>query len=222
MTTTLDDPAVAATLERMYAESHAQFEALRDGTLDFSGYQKGSPQERADAMSEIYMPISPDAGRLLYSLIRATRPQTVVEFGMSLGVSTIYLAAAVRDNGAGMVYTTELSATKIATAKSTFADLGLDEVITVLEGDAQATLRDVNRPVGVVLLDGWKELYLPVLEVLEPKLEVGSLLVADNTEQAGAKPYLDRVRNPANGYVSLNFPAKRNDTMEFSCRVATP
>jgi len=89
----------------------------------------------------------------------------------------------------------------------------------VLEGDALTTLRDIEGPVGVTLLDGWKEMYLPVLELLEPELAVGSLLVADNTERADAKPYLDRVRDPANGYVSLNFPGKRDDTMELSCRV---
>ena len=166
------------------------------------------------------MPISPDAGKLMYALIRATRPTTVVEFGMSYGISTIHLAAAVRDNGAGQVFTTEMSAKKIAAAKATFAELGLADVITVLEGDALATLRDIEGPVGVTLLDGWKEMYLPVLELLEPKLATGSLLVADNTERADAKPYLDRVRDPANGYVSLNFPGKRDDTMELSCRVA--
>jgi predicted O-methyltransferase YrrM len=87
-------------------------------------------------MSEFYIPVTPEAGRLLYALIRATRPKTVVEFGMSFGISAVHLAAAVRDNGSGRVVTTELSATKIAAAKKTFAETGLDDVITILEGDA--------------------------------------------------------------------------------------
>ncbi len=221
MATTLEDSKVAAALERMYSASESQFSGPRPSNIDFSKLDRGSAQERADAMSDVYMPISPDAGKLMYALIRATRPQTVVEFGMSYGISTIHLAAAVRDNGAGRVFTTEMSAKKIAAAKATFADLGLADVITVLEGDALTTLRDVDGPVGVALLDGWKEMYLPVLDLLEPKLADGSLVVADNTERADAKPYLDRVRDPANGYVSVNFPAKRNDTMELSCRVLT-
>ena len=70
-----------------------------------------------------------------------------------------------------------------------------------------------------MLMDGWKEMYLTVLDVLEPKLVAGSLVVADNTSRPDAKPYLDRVRDPANGYVSLNFAGKGSDTMELSCRV---
>jgi predicted O-methyltransferase YrrM len=220
MTTTLRDGKVASALERMYSEARSEFSPERLRNVDLSVLERGSAQERADAMSDVYMPISPDAGKLMYALIRATRPATVVEFGMSYGISTIHLAAAVRDNGAGQVFTTEMSAKKIAAATATFAELGLSDVITVLEGDALATLSAIAGPVGVTLLDGWKEMYLPVLELLEPKLAVGSLVVADNTERADAKPYLDRVRDPANGYVSLNFPGKRDDTMELSCRVA--
>lgn len=222
MASTLTDGLVAATLERMYAESDAQFRSAWSN-IDRSMFDNGTAQQRADAADEIYMPISRDAGRLMYSLIRAARPAAVVEFGMSYGVSTIHLAAAVRDNiaagGTGHVYTTELSAKKIAAATATFVELGLADVVTVLEGDALVTLRDVPAPVGVVLMDGWKEMYLPVLEVLEPKLVAGSLVVADNTSRADAQPYLDRVRDPANGYVSLNFPGKGDDTMELSCRV---
>ena len=166
------------------------------------------------------MPIAPMAGQLLYSLIRAARPETVVEFGMSFGISTLHLAAAVRDNGHGRVYTTELSESKIAAATATFADAGISEVISVLPGDARTTLATVSGPIGVVLLDGWKEMYLEVLTLLQPKLASGALVIADNTESAGAQPYLAHVRAPANGYVSVNFPGKLNDTMEISCWAA--
>ena len=142
-------------------------------------------QERADAMSEFYIPVTPEAGRLLYALVRATRPTTVVEFGMSFGISAVHLASAVRDNGTGRVVTTELSATKIAAAKQTFADTGLDDVITILEGDALSTLADLDGPVEFVLLDGWKDLYLPVIKLLEPRLSTGALVVADNTRCRG-------------------------------------
>ena len=175
-------------------------------------------QERADALSDIYMPVTPEAGRLLYALVRATRPATVVEFGMSLGLSGIHLAAAVRDNGSGRVVTTELSKAKIATAKNNFDEAGLSDVITVLEGDAVSTLADVPGPVGFVLLDGWKEFYLPVIKLLEPKLSEGALIVADNTNMPDTQPYLDYVRDPANGYVSVNFLARDTDSMELSCR----
>ncbi|HYP94449.1 MAG TPA: methyltransferase, partial [Mycobacterium sp.] len=109
MTTTLQDARVASALDRMYTESTEQFARLRENRDVFERIAKASAQERADALSDIYMPVTPDAGRLLYALVRATRPSTIVEFGMSLGISAIHLASAVRDNGSGRVVTTELS-----------------------------------------------------------------------------------------------------------------
>jgi predicted O-methyltransferase YrrM len=176
--------------------------------------------ERTEALSEFYIPVTPEAGRLLYALVRAARPATVVEFGMSFGISAIHLASAVRDNGAGRVVTTELSESKIAAAKQTFEETGLADVITILEGDALTTLEGLDGPVDFVLLDGWKDLYLPVLQLLEPRLPAGALIVADNASASDMQPYLDHVRNPDNGYVSFNFPARDTDSMELSCRAS--
>jgi predicted O-methyltransferase YrrM len=217
VTTTLQDPKVATALDRMYTASQEQFARLRDRGDDFARLASASAQERADAFSDFYLPVTPEAGRLLYALVRAT----VVEFGMSLGISAIHLASAVRDNGSGRVVTTELSAAKVAAATKTFAEIGLDDIITVLEGDALATLADLDGSVDFVLLDGWKELYLPVFKLLEPRLTPGTLIVADNTSMDDTKPYLDYVRDPANGYVSVNFLARESDSMEISCRAIT-
>jgi predicted O-methyltransferase YrrM len=114
-----------------------------------------------------------------------------------------------------------LSAAKVAAAKKTFGETGLDDLITVLEGDALATLADLDGPVEFVLLDGWKELYLPVVKLLEPRLTPGALIVADNTSMDDTKPYLDHVRNQDNGYVSVNFAARDSDSMEITCRSIT-
>jgi predicted O-methyltransferase YrrM len=217
MTTTLQDHRVAEALDRMYTKSREQMPQLRGIRGEMSAAR--TAQERADSMSTFYIPVTPEAGRLLYSLVRATRPATIVEFGMSFGISALHLASAVRDNGNGQVVTTELSEAKIAAAKHTFAETGLDDLITVLEGDALSTLASLDGPVGFVLLDGWKELYLPVLKLLEPHLPPGALVVADNTEMADARPYLDYVRSSENGYVSVNFAARESDSMEISCHV---
>jgi predicted O-methyltransferase YrrM len=217
MATTLQDHRVATALDRMYAETKEQTPRLRDMRDQLSTAR--TARERADAMSGFYIPVTPEAGRLLYLLVRAARPATIVEFGMSLGISALHLASAVRDNGSGKVVTTELSVDKIAAAKRTFAETGLDDLITILEGDALSTLADLEGPVGFVLLDGWKELYLPVIKLLEARLSPGALVVADNTEMADTQPYLDYVRNPENGYVSVNFAARESDSMEISCRV---
>jgi len=216
---TLEDPRVTATLDRTYAESNAQMAELRTNAGRFAQLESATAQERADALSDIYMPVTRESGRLIYSLVRASRPQTIVEFGMSLGLSAIHLAAAVRDNGVGRIYTTELSTAKIEGAKRNFTDTGLDDLIEVLAGDALETLKSVDGPIGFVLLDGWKELYVPVLEIIEPRLSPGAIVLADNTSMDGTKPYLEYVRDPANGYVSVNFPVRDSDSMELSCRV---
>jgi predicted O-methyltransferase YrrM len=212
---------VATALDRMYTESTEQFARLRENRDVFERVANASAQERADALSDFYLPVTPESGRLLYALVRASKPNTIVEFGMSLGISTIHLASAVRDNGTGRVVTTELSAAKVSAAKETFAETGLDDLITVLEGDALTTLADIDGPVEFVLLDGWKDLYLPVTKLLEPRLAAGALIVADNTSMDDARPYLDHVHDPGNGYVSVNFPVREGDSMEISCRAIT-
>ena len=225
---TLRDPRVSDALRRMFAgaqQDDAAYQRALAGRPD--GFDPTDHQERADAWSEIYMPISADAGRLLYTLVRAVKPRTVIEFGMSFGISTLHLAAAVRDNGVGHVVTTEMSAAKIEAARNTFAEAGLDDVVTVLEGDALQTLpqhldadaagQSDGGAVDFVLLDGWKDLYVPVLRALEPRLARGALVIADDIDMASVRPYLDYVRDLANGYEGVAFPVE--DGMEISCRL---
>jgi len=182
------------------------------------GFGPTSAREQADAYQEIYIPVSPEAGRLLYSLIRAARPSTVVEFGTSFGISTIHLAAAVRDNGAGRVVSTELNAVKAARATANIAEAGLADWVTIFEGDALATLATIDTPVEFVLLDGWKYLYLPVLHLLEPRLPPGALVIADDAISLAAEmaDYLGYVRDPAHGYLSVPFPDPGD--LEITCR----
>ena len=182
------------------------------------GFGGVSAREQAEAYQELYVPVSPEGGRLLYALIRAARPATVVEFGTSFGISTIHLAAAVRDNGAGRVVSTELNAAKVTAARANLAEAGLSDWVTIAEGDARQTLASVAGPVGFVLLDGWKNLYLPVLRLLEPQLTAGALILADDTvSMADEMPdYLAYIRDPANGYLSIAFP--ESDGLELTCR----
>lgn len=213
-THTLADPRIRTALDRMFAL--AERDDAIAATLP-AGYSSMSAHEKADAAAGIHMPISAAGGVLLYNLVRATRPTTVVEFGMSFGISTLHLAAALRDNGAGRVFTTELSKEKIAAARGTFAETGVDDLITVLEGDALDTLAALDAPADLVLLDGWKDLCLPVLRLLEPRLRPGTLVVADDIDQSSMRPYLEYVRDSGNGYESVSFPVE--DGMEISCRL---
>jgi predicted O-methyltransferase YrrM len=216
MASTLTGPAADAVLSRLFAAAARDDEvrsSLPPGRAVTSDGARPAA-ERSEAAQDIYMPVSADGGRLLYAMVRAARPETVVEFGTSFGISTIFLAAAVTDNGTGRVVTTELSSRKAAAARSNLEQAGVAAVVTLLEGDALQTLADVPGPVGVVLLDGWKDLYLPVLRLLEPRLAPGAVVVADDSSFAALADYLAYVRDPDNGYLSVEFPVE--DGMEIS------
>jgi predicted O-methyltransferase YrrM len=217
----LTSPPVRPLLDRLFQAADSDDAMYRVIVRERhpDGFAGMSAREQADAYAELYIPVSPDAGRLLYTLIRASRPATVVEFGTSFGISTIHLAAAVRDNGTGRVVSTELNAAKVARARANLTEAGLADLVTILEGDARETLADLPGPVGFVLLDGWKRLYLPVLRLLEPRLTSGALVVADDTVSMAAQmtDYLTYVRDPAHGYLSVSFPEA--DGLELTCRV---
>jgi predicted O-methyltransferase YrrM len=209
MPSTLTEPRVDAVLSQLFAQADRDGEmasSLPQDRATREARQRLTTRERADALQDIYMPVSPGAGRLLYALVRACRPETVVEFGTSFGISTIHLAAAVTDNGTGRVVTTELSDRKAAAARQNLEQAGLAGVVTILAGDALDTLASITGPVGLVLLDGWKDLYLPVLRLLQPGLTPGALIVADDTSLDTAASYLAHVRDPRNGFVSVDFP----------------
>ena len=219
MPNSLQSEPVRDLLDRLFKAAEGDdLRRVRVAMAHPDGFGPTATREQADAYEEIYIPVSPEAGRLIYSLIRAARPATVVEFGTSFGISTIHLAAAVRDNGAGRVISTELNAAKVARATANLAEAGLANWVTILEGDARRTLATIDTPVEFVLLDGWKSLYLPVLYLLEPRLTPGALVIADDTISLAAEmgDYLGYVRDPANGYLSVLFPDA--DGLEITCR----
>lgn len=159
------------------------------------------------AARDLFLPISPEQGRFLYLVGRTVGARTIVEFGTSFGISTLYLAAAVTDNGGGKVIGSELEPSKHEVAQRNLAEAGFGGVSEVRLGDALETLRDVPGPVDMVLLDGWKELYLPVLELLKPKLRKGSVVLADNifTFKKSLRPFVDHVQSGKNGFLSTTL-----------------
>jgi predicted O-methyltransferase YrrM len=218
MTSTLRRPNVHQLLDRLHREAARDDERADALTFTRGAGNGTSALRRAQERESLYMPISEPAGRLLYALTRASAPALVVEFGMSYGISTLYLAAAVADAGNGRVITTELSSTKVVATRQTLRVAGLDGVVEIREGDALQTLADLDEEIGVLLLDGWKDLCLPVLAMLEPHLAPGALVLADDTDQSAMTDYLGYVRDPANGYESVEFPV--DDGVEISCRTA--
>ena len=216
---TLDNSQVRSVLDRLFQKS----EEVDDAALAHANAQPDTGKDRHRLRTELlggaYLPIHRQVGRLLYILIRANRCRTIVEFGTSFAVSTIYLAAAIRDNGGGKVITTEMHSEKVRQSRENLREAGLLDLVDVREGDALETLRKINETVNLLFLDGWKDLYLPVLKLVEPHLQGGSLVIADDLDITPEvhKPYLSYVRQMENGYVSQDVPM--GDRFEVSLRL---
>jgi predicted O-methyltransferase YrrM len=223
---TLDSAPVAAVLTRMFDEAERADGALMAQLVDDWG--DGDPvaeilaREAADyrglyhGFADNYLNVSAEFGQFLYVCARARQAENIVEFGTSFGVSTIHLAAALRDNGGGHLVGTELEATKAQRATENLAAAGLADVVDVRVGDALETLRGDVGDVDLVLLDGAFSLYLPVLEVLEPRLRPGALVLGENA----SGDYLSYVRDPRNGYRSVALPFEPGRGNELSVRTA--
>jgi predicted O-methyltransferase YrrM len=165
---------------------------------------------------DIYMPVSPEKGEFLYITARAIGARNVIEFGTSFGISTIYLAAAVKDNGGGRVIGTEIEPGKHAQAVANLAAAGLDAVTEIRLGDAMQTLRDPGGPIDLVFMDGWKAMYLPLLKQLQPALRPGAIILADNilSFRSNLLDFLDYLHSGRNGFHSVTL--RFGDGMEYA------
>ena len=153
--------------------------------------------------------ILPEQGDLIYLLCRAMRARRVVEFATSVGLSTLFFAAALRDNGGGLVIGSELVPAKVEIARRNLSDAGLDDYAEIREGDARTSLRDLGGPVDFALIDGWPTASGPslareVIEIVAPQLRVGGYVMNDNAEP----DFLDFIRDPINGFLSITLPLK--------------
>jgi len=218
----IDDPKVTAVLDRLHRAARGDwlFFARHLPLMARLLFGKDAPPsaEQAALLKDVYIPISRAQGRFLYLVARSIGAQRIVEFGTSFGVSTIYAAAAARDNG-GCVIGTELEPGKHRAALGHLAEAGLSQHVEVRLGDATETLRDVEAPIDLLLLDGWKELYLPILHLLEPKLRPGAVVLADNikTFRRALAGYVDYMQSGHNGFASVTLPLK--DGFEYSVRL---
>ena len=165
-------------------------------------------------LKDVPIAVSRETGALLYMLARSSGARTIVEFGTSFGISTLHLAAALRDNGGGRLITSEFEPSKVARARGHLTAGGLIDLVEIREGDALKTLSvDLPETVDLVLLDGAKALYPEILGLVERRLKPGALIVADNADDS--PDYLARVRSPAKGYMSVPFA----EDVELSMRI---
>jgi len=146
-----------------------------------------------------YLPISKEQGQTLQQLIIDNNCKSIVEFGTSFGISTIYLADAARHTG-GKVISTELIKSKAEKAIQNIEDAGLSDFAEVKIGDAMETLKERGEPIDFLFLDGWKDLYLPLFKMLEPLFHLGTIIYSDNMDMAGTKPLANYILSKSQMY----------------------
>lgn len=179
------DAAVEAVLADYEARAKRE-EALWD-TL--------APEEAERRIDEMLLPVGRATGTLLNLLAREAGARRILEVGSSFGYSTIWLAEAARAVH-GKVISLELKAAKTEYATAQLARAGLAGFVEFRVGDALATLAGLAGPFDLVLIDLWKNLYVPVFELLHPKLAPGALVIADNMiEPASARPHAQAYRH---------------------------
>ncbi|CUI56703.1 MULTISPECIES: O-methyltransferase [Achromobacter] len=221
MANTLTSPSLVAQLDRLFTQADASWSQADPALANMSDAEQArlmrSKTDYRDfygRMKDLPLAVSPETGTLLYMLARSTQARSIIEFGTSFGISTLHLAAALRDNGGGRLITTEFEPSKVARASENLAEAGLADLVELRQGDALQTLAtDLPDRIDLVLLDGAKALYSDVLALLESRLRPGALIVADNADYC--PEYLARVRSPASGYLSTPF----GDDVELSMRL---
>ncbi|QRR08206.1 O-methyltransferase [Burkholderia sp. MS455] len=220
MTTLILDP-LASLLERLFDEADASSPATSPDFADLSHDEHARLMRSKTDYADFYarlkdypLAVSRETGTLLYMLARSRGARAIVEFGTSFGISTLHLAAALRDNGGGRLITSEFEPSKVVRARANLTAAGLADLVEIREGDALCTLAaDLPDTVDLLLLDGAKALYPEILALVEPRLGAGAFVVADNAEYS--PDYLAYVRAPENGYLSVPF----GGDVELSMRI---
>jgi predicted O-methyltransferase YrrM len=214
MTSLLADPKLEALLDGLHARSAAQeartgayFQGrAKAGRTDFSAMDADDHAHFADKL----VALDRDKAEFCYGLCRAIGARRIVELGTSYGVSTLYLAAAVRDNGGGTVIGTEYEPDKAKAARGNFAAAGLEAFIELREGDLRETLKTIEGPIDFALFDIWTEMALPALKLIAPHLRTGAVVCADNTAsprgRSGYAAFFAYIHDPANGLRTMTLP----------------
>jgi predicted O-methyltransferase YrrM len=217
--TLLNDPHLERLLDRLHDASDAQTEAIREHRNERDKALDHSPEDQA-ALTKTFLAdklyaLDRDKAEFCYHICRAIDARRVVEIGTSYGVSTLYLAAAVRDNiraggGSGVVIGTEYEPEKARAARAHFSEAGLSSFIDLREGDLRETLRQIEGPVDFMLVDIWIPMARPALELVAPHLRLRAVVTCDNTgredERAAYADYFAFINDPAQGFRTMTLP----------------
>ncbi len=188
----MQEPLANASFRTVIEEYEAR--AGREEAL----WETLSAEELGRRRDEMLLPVGRAAGVLLNLLIREGGAKRILEVGSSYGYSTHWLADGARAVD-GRVTSLELQAPKTDYARERLSRAGLAGFVEFRVGDALSSLRALAGPFDFALIDLWKDLYVPVFELLYPKLAPGAIVVADNmlfpdSARAHAQAYRERVR----------------------------
>lgn len=182
---------IGTTINHLYNDSQNDYLRIMKGTAK-SIFRPMKPSDFKDA----YLAISKEQGKDLVKMIKEKKMKNIVEFGTSFGISTLFLTQGVMGTG-GKIITTELIESKARKALENFQKAGVNNLIELRIGDALKTLANHNEPIDLLLLDGWKNLYLPLFQMLEPNFHDNTVIYVDNADMAEIRSFLKTVsQNP--------------------------
>jgi predicted O-methyltransferase YrrM len=150
-----------------------------------------------------------DMAEFCYVMARAIGARRIVEAGASWGVSTLYLAAAVRDNGGGIVFGAEYEPEKVKQARANFEAAGLSAFVDLREGDIVEASRRFDGPIDFVLFDIWSHVVRPVLDILLPRVRAGAVLIIDGmggNRTDGYAALFEVLEDPAHNFKTMSLP----------------
>jgi predicted O-methyltransferase YrrM len=185
----INDPKLECLLDELHARSEAQAAAMQRFEAETTGAAQPPARDEVKAfLRDKLVALDRNKAQLCYQLCRASDARRIVEIGTSYGVSTLYLAAAVRDNvaatgGNGVVIGTEYEPDKARASRANFDRAGLRRFIDLREGNLRETLRQIEGPVDFMLMDIWVNMVRPALELVMPHLRRGAIVICDNTER---------------------------------------
>lgn len=144
-----------------------------------------------------YRNVSTTDGRLLRLLTEMAGAKRVVEIGTSTGESAVWFALALRSTG-GHLFTHEIDPGRAEIAKENFKKAGVEDLITIILGDAHETVKRYKEPIDILFLDADKDGYIDYLDKLVPLIRPGGLIIAHNMNPRMADaPYMDAItKNP--------------------------
>ncbi|MGB3145684.1 MAG: class I SAM-dependent methyltransferase [Maribacter sp.] len=178
---------ITATLNELFED--AKYDMLK--TMKGAAKSAFRPMQPTD-FKDAYLSISRKQGEDLKLLIKENNLKNIVEFGTSFGISTLFLAQGVLETE-GHIITTELIESKAQKAIDNFKKAGVNDLIEVRVGDAMKTLKNHDKPIDLLLLDGWKNLYLPLFEMLESNFHANTFIYVDNAEMTDTKAFLNSI-----------------------------